>query len=270
MPDSEMKYLLPFVFHIPHSARSIPTDIRRSILLSEPDLETELIKMTDSYTDELFVPNFEGVQTVVFPVSRLVVDPERFLDDEKEIMSERGMGVIYTCMSAGRPLRNPPSEVERKILIDRYYKPHHLKLRESVAICLQRFGRSTIIDCHSFPSAPLPYEDDQNPNRPDICIGTDNFHTPAHLCQAVQAAAQKQGLNWAINRPFSGAIVPIEYYRKNSKVHSIMIEINRKLYMDEKTGEKTDAFIGCKVFIDIMIQTAIMEIERANGRFTSE
>jgi len=111
--------------------------------LSDSELEEELLKMTDSYTNELFAPNFEGTQSVVFPVSRLVVDPERFIDDDQENMAARGMGAIYTRISDGRPLRNPPSKNERKVVIERFYRPHHLKLQESVETCLQRFGRST-------------------------------------------------------------------------------------------------------------------------------
>jgi len=65
--------------------------------------------MTDAFTDDLFVPDFVGAQTIIFPMSRLVLDPERFLNDDDEIMSALGMGVIYTRTSDGpwrRPRRN--------------------------------------------------------------------------------------------------------------------------------------------------------------------
>ena len=65
--------------------------------------------MTDAYIDELFDYHAEGVQKVIFPISRLVLDPERFLDDDQEIMAERGMGVIYTQTSSGQRLRYPPN-----------------------------------------------------------------------------------------------------------------------------------------------------------------
>ena len=41
--------------------------------------------------------------------------------------------------------------------------------------------------------------------------------------------------------PFIGTIVPLPYYGKEKKVRSVMIEINRKLYMD-RTGRKISAF----------------------------
>ena len=88
-------------------------------------MEKELTKMTDSFTDDLFVPDFVGSQTIIFPMSRLVLDPERFLNDDQEIMSELGMGVIYTRTSDGQVLRNSPAIEERKKLINRYYRPQH-------------------------------------------------------------------------------------------------------------------------------------------------
>ncbi len=66
-------------------------------------------------------------------------------------------------------------------IYQRYYDPHHARLETLVAEKLEASSKCLIIDCHSFPSKPLPYEPDQSANRPDICIGTDEFHTPKWL-----------------------------------------------------------------------------------------
>ena len=50
------------------------------------------------------------------------------------------------------------------------------------------------------------------------------------------------GFSVSVNKPFSGSIVPVKFYRKNKSVHSIMIEIRRDLYMDEATGKKNGRF----------------------------
>lgn len=44
------------------------------------------------------------------------------------------------------------------------------------------------------------------------------------------------------NQPYRGALVPIEFYIKNPLVLSIMIEVNRKLYMGELNGTKMKSF----------------------------
>jgi len=73
----------PFVLHIPHSTRVIPDDLRPTFLLSEAELRGELIATTDSHTDALFGCDQFG-RSIVFPFSRLVVDPERYLADDRE------------------------------------------------------------------------------------------------------------------------------------------------------------------------------------------
>ncbi|MEZ2144783.1 N-formylglutamate amidohydrolase [Bradyrhizobium sp. DN5] len=104
-------------------------------------------------------------------------------------------------------------------------------------------GRSCIIvDCHSFSSRPLPHEPDQDPARPDICIGTDAWHTPARLRDELVAAASAAGFSVLIDRPFAGALVPAKYYRREPTVRAVMVEINRRLYMDEQTGERLPNF----------------------------
>jgi N-formylglutamate amidohydrolase len=48
-------------------------------------------------------------------------------------------------------------------------------------------------------------------------------------------------------------MVPIEHYRTNHNVFSIMIEVNRRLYMNEKTGKKSDSFDNCRQFVGRMV-----------------
>ena len=62
------------------------------------------------------------------------------------------------------------------ILIMRNWRKKHNELLDEVGKCL-------IIDGHSFPEIPLRFELDKDPNRPDICIGTCDFHTPEKLIQ---------------------------------------------------------------------------------------
>ncbi len=50
---------------------------------------------------------------------------------------------------------------------------------------------------------------------------------------------RKEGFSGALNRPFSETIVPARYYRQTRNVLSLMIEVNRKLYMDEATGRRS-------------------------------
>ena len=227
------------VLHIPHSSREIPADVRRSLLLSDSELEAELIRLTDSYTDILF--DCGRAAKVVFPVSRLVVDPERFTDDSEEPMSKHGMGAVYSKTSTGRPLRKGLTGADRQALLEKYYHPHHRALTDAVSSSLSGHGRCLIIDGHSFPSKAFRYETDLSP-RPDICLGTDSFHTPAWLKDAAGELFANAGFAVKIDSPFSGAIVPLSYYHSHGAVHSIMVEVNRSLYMDEKSGRRTAKF----------------------------
>jgi N-formylglutamate amidohydrolase len=84
------------VLHLPHTSQEIPREERRAILLDEETLDRELLRMTDAWTDQLFPTTAAERARVVFPVSRLVCDVERFPDDEREPMAARGMGAVYT------------------------------------------------------------------------------------------------------------------------------------------------------------------------------
>lgn len=242
---------IPLLGHIPHSAVFIPAGVKDKFLLTEEELCSELICMTDAYTDELF-SGFSGVGgvTIVNKLSRLVFDPERFSDDNLEIMATQGMGVIYTKTSFGKPLRKNLTQSDKSTLLNQYYHPYHKRLDKEVASILEAFSRCLIIDGHSFPSKPLPYELDQNLSRPDICIGTDSYHTPHTLVEFTVAFFKNARMTVEIDRPFSGCLVPIQHYHKNNKVLSMMIEVNRRLYMNETSGERTPNFQSIKALLD--------------------
>ena len=231
----------PVILHIPHDSKVIPEDLRHQILLDDTELQAEIIYMTDSHTAELY--EYGKASRIIFPVSRLILDPERFADDAQEPMAERGMGVVYTITSHLNKLRAILNAEEKETLLKRYYHPHHQRLTDAAQVALESFGKCLIIDCHSFPSKTLPYElKDGTESRPEICIGTDKFHTPSGLTEKLFNYFKDKGYDVDIDTPFAGALTPLKYYGKESNVLSVMYEIRRDLYMNEETGEKNTGF----------------------------
>ena len=230
------------LFHVPHDSTFIPDDVRNQFALSEKDLKEEILLMTDHHTLGLFGQSVPMQQVICAPVSRLVLDVERFQEDELEPMAQRGMGAVYITTQDGKPLRYPLREVQRRNLLDNWYRPHHAALTLATEKALQQFGLAVIIDCHSFPSKPLPYEIDQNPTRPEICIGTDAFHTPVELAAIFADAFAAEGWTVGLNAPFSGAMVPSRYFGLDKRVAALMIEVRRDVYMEEGTGAPSPSF----------------------------
>jgi N-formylglutamate amidohydrolase len=241
---------MALVYHIPHASVIVPPEWRASITLSDSELQFELLQMTDLYTDEIFSRTAAAEDTLVeFPISRLIVDPERFVNDQQEIMSRRGMGVVYLQRHDGTPLRADLSDKDR--LVAGYYEPHHRRLEQTASNHLRQYGRAIIIDCHSFPSRPLPYELTQEMHRPQICIGTDPCHTSNWLSATLVKAYEDAGYEVSMDTPFAGSIVPMRFYRRDFRVNTVMIEIRRDMYMDERTGFKNDHY--AKMAVDTAV-----------------
>ena len=243
------------VVHIPHASLVVPSDVAAGLRLTPAELQHELLAMTDRYTDELFALPSRLATTVTFPVSRLVVDPERFTDDESEPMARKGMGVVYERTASGHPLRHPPPAEHRRDLLARFYEPHHAALTAAVEAALAAHGACLLLDGHSFPTRPLPYEDDQDPDRPDICVGTDASHTPAWLRDVAVQVFERVGWRVAVDRPFAGALVPMRFFRKDPRVSAIMIEVRRGLYMDEGSGARLPGFDEIREGISSALRT---------------
>lgn len=242
------------ILHIPHSAIYIPEDIKNEFLISHDEIKEQQLLITDRYTDELY--DYEGVLLHKNEVSRIVFDPERFRCTEDELMEEYGMGAFYTKTLDGKAMRNI-SDNRRGELLKRFYDPYHKCLTDKTAGCLSKYDKCLIIDGHSFPSLPLPFEKNKKRKRPDICIGADRFHTPKELVELIQNFAISNGYTVDINHPFAGALVPLKYYRKDKRVVSVMIEINRKLYMNETSDSKNKSFQKTRTFIHDLMRSII-------------
>lgn len=253
------------ILNIPHGSCDIPKKFLPEFVLSKDQLDFEKKVMADLYTDEIYIKLFKKFGGIISRISRIVVDIERFKIDKDEPMSNVGMGVLYTKTSTGKKLRLI-SQGKREEYIKDVYDKYHKSLTELVSDRLNKFNECLIIDCHSFPSTPRIYESDQKNNRPDICLGVDNFHTPNKLKKILKSNFEKVGFRVKYNSPFSGTIVPSPFYKKNKKVCSVMIEINRRLYMSEDTFSKHKSFKSFSKKICEIIENSYFEFIKLKQR----
>ncbi len=163
---------------------------------------------------------------------------------------------LSTHTSDGLPLRLPFTEAERERLLISGYTAYGQAFTRLVRETVRAHGRCLIIDGHSYPSHPLPYELDQTAPRPAICIGTDWFHTPPRLVEGLIDTCARSGFACDQNTPYSGTYVPSQLLHRDTRVASVMLEIRRNLYMDEQTGRRNDRFMDVWRLIDNLIELA--------------
>ena len=177
----------------------------------------EVRRWTDWYTDLIFVPDQrDKIKTVVSDYSRFVVDVERLLNDP---MEKIGQGILYTDFNG----IHRAMEKEEEMGMIAYFMGYIKTLKEMLN------EHSLLIDCHSFPSDLSEF---------DICIGfNDDWSRPSDfIIDLVVEFFKKKGYKVSINSPYSNAIAP----ETNFVYNSIMIEINKKVYLNEQSLELTD------------------------------
>lgn len=219
------------ILHVPHSSTVIPEDVRRGIVLSDDALNAELAAISDADTDVIALGAAElaSLRPWIFVnrASRLVIDPERF-PDEREELNAVGMGAVYERTTDLEVLRTP-SDDERAELIGRFFEPYAEAIARLVRDRFEAVGRVTIIDVHSFPVVALPYELHADGPRPEVCLGTDAFHTDQALLDAatdtMRLAAPTGDVD--VNTPFAGCYIPLDQYEINARVRGVMLEIRR-------------------------------------------
>lgn len=241
----------PVLIHVPHARTAIPEEWRHLFFLNDDALQAALLRATDTDSDDLFA--LDGIPQLVFPVSRLLVDPERFANDADEVMAAVGLGAVYTHTWDGEPLKSGEA---REALMERYYWPHHALLDAWAQATLAAHGRGLLIDAHSFPTVPFGSELNPASPRPDVCLGTAGDHTSPELLLAVRRALEEAGVRVEIDTPFAGTMVPNAVYGRNFRLQSLMIEIHRGCYMNEVTGERSAGYAEVRRWVSLAVAAA--------------
>lgn len=265
------KLQLPFVFNSPHSGRVYP----ESFLASSKLDALTLRRSEDAYVDELF--SFAASLGVPllhahFPRAYLdlnrepyELDPVLFRDglphyaNTQSVRVVGGLGTIARIVSETEEIYREPLPVEAALeRIHRLYVPYHDTLAALLAEAKRDFGLAVLIDCHSMPSNPVA---GRRGMRPDFVLG-DRFGTSCggELTRAAAQALEGLGYGVALNKPYAGGYITEHYGRPHKGQHVLQIEINRALYMDESSFEKTLRFERLRAHLELMVRSLIPSI----------
>ena len=154
------------------------------------------------------------------------------------------MGYYYLRTHDGKELR-PYNEAEKSTVLREFYTPHHERLTVETQKIIDEHGFGILVDCHSYDDSVSWVS---GKDCPDICLGL-NAANPV-IEQTISDLCIKYGYSCAVNTPFAGSIIPNNI--DSTKLFSIMLEINKRIY----GGRKTDnmAFERLQDFAENFIQ----------------
>ena len=239
----------PLIFASPHSGRRYPADLLASTRISLISLR----RSEDAYVDELFAgAAAHGASVLSATIARAYIDLNRDADElDPEMFEERppqamtgsarvqaGLGAIPRISGDGQSIyRRKLSLAEAERRIATVYRPYHALLASLAGETQAQFGCAVIIDCHSMPSSA------RGAHAPDIVLG-DRFGASCHpsVTALAEATLRRLGYRVARNAPFAGGHTTQLYGRPAAHAHALQIEINRALYLDERTLERTQGF----------------------------
>ncbi len=243
----------PVVFNVPHAGRDYTAEFLGASRLDGLTLR----RSEDAYVDGLFAGALGlGAPMLIarFPRAFLDVNREpyeldpRLFDgrlppfaNTRSMRVAGGLGTIPRIVGDGREIYAGKLSTEEGLArIERFYKPYHQALRDLVTRTAREFGLAVLIDCHSMPSAGLIREAGR---RPDIVLG-DRFGTSCAgaLTDRVEQELRREGFHVTRNKPYAGGFITEHYGEPLAGRHALQIEVNRALYMNERTLEPTAGF----------------------------
>jgi len=257
---------LPLVLDSPHSGQRFPQDFDAVVS------EQELREAEDCYVDELWgaAPAL-GAPLLAAHFPRTYIDPNRHAGDvDPELIeghwpgelvpsgkAKIGKSLIWRTLEDGRPIygrRLRPEEVRRRI--ERYHAPYHAALRGLLNAAHARFGAVWHINCHSMRAVAGRQSDDgEGRPRADIVLGDRDGTTcePA-FTEFVRETLAAMGYGVKVNDPYKGVELVRAYSDPRARRHSLQIELNKRLYMDEATLEKSAGFDGLRRNLESLLK----------------
>ncbi len=268
---------IPFVFNVPHAGAVYPASFLAASRLDAVALR----RSEDAFVDELFASILElgaPLMTARFPRAYLDLNREPYELDSRmfdgrlpsfantrSMRVAGGLGTIPRIVADGQEIYRSRLPVDEALhRIEWLYKPYHRTLRHLVRRTSQFFGHAVLIDCHSMPSSSVSREDGV---KADIVLG-DRYGTSCAtlLVDLVEAALRSRGYTVVRNKPYAGGFITEHYGEPALGRHALQIEINRALYMDERSMVKKLAF---PVVADDLTQAFAQVIADIEGELTT-
>jgi N-formylglutamate amidohydrolase len=260
------------VFASPHSGRVYPPG-----LMAASCLDADTIRQSeDAHVDELISGSpAHGVTVIAARLARAWIDVNRepweldpgMFEDELPAYAKgrtarvaAGLGSIARIVSDGQEIYHRKlTFAEALARVEAVHRPYHAALAELVASARQAWGAAVLIDWHSMPSAAARHGTDARGGERagcDVVLG-DRFGgacAPA-VARLAEQGFRDLGYSVARNAPYAGGYTTEHYGRPPRKVHALQVEINRALYMDERTLAPTSGFRSLKADLESLFAT---------------
>jgi N-formylglutamate deformylase len=252
---------VPVVVDISRSGRLYPIDFRSPVPF------TTLHDNVSMYVDEIWKDSPKHGATMVqalFPntyidANRHELDIDPGLIDgvwpvPVEFVSKSGLGLLKTVSRYGEPLQERKltvAEVQHRI--ERYWRPYHRELARVMDRMLTAHGFYYNLSCHCMSAVGAPTHADAGKERMDFCIGNlKGTSSSTDFIEFVAEVIRAEGFTCSVNTPYSGGELNRLYGKTDGTRESIMVEINKRTFMDVKTFKKNDGFeaiqrVACKM-----------------------
>jgi N-formylglutamate deformylase len=267
---------VPLVVDSPHSGTEYPDDFRPAVP------QEKLRQAEDAFVDDLYAsaPAL-GATLVAARFPRSYIDPNRsLLDIDTSLLeapwpgpaiasrkTQLGIGLIWRVLDTGEPIYGRKLTVEEvKQRIVRYHQPYQRAVKQALDEAFDHFGGVWHLNVHSMPAMSSRISE-EGPGKPraDFVLGDrDGTTCEPELTTLVAEALRGLGYEVKINDPYKGVELVRAFSDPKAGRHSLQIEVNRRLYMDERTREPTAGFAGLKANLDKMLQR-VAEYARERG-----
>jgi N-formylglutamate amidohydrolase len=260
----------PLVLDSPHSGFDFPADFDAAV--SEFDLRDG----EDCFVDRLYLPATErGVPLLAALFPRTYLDPNRHAGDvDLELIeggrwpdayvpsgkARIGKALVWRTLEDGRPIYARKLAVnEVRVRVERCHGPYHRTLAELIESAHARHGRVYHLNCHSMPSVAGPQgEGGAGRLRADFVLGDRDGTTcdPA-FTDFVRSVLASLGYAVAVNDPYKGVELVRAYSNPARGRHSLQVEINKRLYMDEATRQPAAGFAALQANLLHLVEAVL-------------